>query len=327
MQCSVGDARQRLAPGDIFGFGGLAPAKVRAVPEVEASFFWFSALAEHLFPLFTSDELHLLRSVMAFYEGGRYYPATRRLARKCHKLIRNVPPEFNLPHRVHLLHVVGTILSPELRNRRLAPAAARTEAEAATQALEKLSVSEILDSRVSELAEKLDYSLRHLNRLFHQHFGISLTGLRMELRLLKAACLLRDPAVQVNVVAEQCGFKQLTLFHSCFRRRFGSSPGHWRQTVAPTCPPRANPRAPFVLCGLLALGLCARASSNGADGNGKSRALDHSPSDFSPSVPSGDRLPLNSLALPEAQFLGASLSDSTSTAQAPQTLNAEGLCQ
>jgi AraC-like DNA-binding protein len=83
---------------------------------------------------------------------------------------------------------------------------------------------------VGDLAGKFSCSRRHLNRLFHLHFGFSVAALRMEMRLLKAVSLLRNPSLKVISVAQQCGFNHLGLFNTCFKRRFGSSPGQWRKT-------------------------------------------------------------------------------------------------
>jgi AraC-like DNA-binding protein len=98
------------------------------------------------------------------------------------------------------------------------------------QVFEKLSSEEILTLSVGELARKFSCSRRHLNRLFHQHFGFSVASLRMEMRLLKAVSLLRDPDMKIINVAEGCGFNHLGLFNTCFKRRFGRSPGEWRKT-------------------------------------------------------------------------------------------------
>jgi AraC-like DNA-binding protein len=81
---------------------------------------------------------------------------------------------------------------------------------------------------VEELAHKFGFCRRHLNRLFHQHFGLSISRLRMEMRLLKAVTLLRDPDAKVINVAQECGFNHLGLFNASFKRRFGTSPGLWR---------------------------------------------------------------------------------------------------
>jgi AraC-like DNA-binding protein len=111
---------------------------------------------------------------------------------------------------------------------------------------------------VGELADKFSCSRRHLNRLFHQHFGFSVAALRMEMRLLKAVSLLREPDAKVINVAEQCGFNHLGLFNICFKRRFGNSPGQWRKLTsqaegqraglteaAPTCPLKSNGLCPW----------------------------------------------------------------------------------
>jgi AraC-like DNA-binding protein len=61
----------------------------------------------------------------------------------------------------------------------------------------------------------------------------------MELRLLRAAALLRAPDIKIVHVAEQCGFHHPGLFNTCFKRRFGVSPGVWRreQEKDPEAPP------------------------------------------------------------------------------------------
>jgi hypothetical protein len=85
-----------------------------------------------------------------------------------------------------------------------------------------------------------------LNRLFHQYFGFSLAALRMEMRLLKAMALLRDPDAKVINVAEKCGFNHLGLFNTCFKRRFGVTPGQWRNgSLAPVSPSRCPKRLRF----------------------------------------------------------------------------------
>jgi hypothetical protein len=33
-------------------------------------------------------------------------------------------------------------------------------------------------------------------------------------------------------VADQCGFNHLGLFNTCFKKRFGTTPGQWRQRAA-----------------------------------------------------------------------------------------------
>ncbi len=74
------------------------------------------------------------------------------------------------------------------------------------------------------------------------------------MRLLKAVSLLVDPDAKIIHVAEKCGFNHLGLFNTCFKKRFGSSPGQWRKSATEA---RRNgngpaqPLEPVALRGLL----------------------------------------------------------------------------
>jgi len=85
---------------------------------------------------------------------------------------------------------------------------------------------------VDELAVMFGCCRRHLNRLFHQYFGFSVGALKTEMRLLKAVSLLRDVNTKVINVADQCGFNHLGLFNNSFKKRFGVSPGRWRNLAS-----------------------------------------------------------------------------------------------
>jgi transcriptional regulator GlxA family with amidase domain len=54
----------------------------------------------------------------------------------------------------------------------------------------------------------------------------------MEMRLMKALALLRDPESRIYNVAKQCGFSHMGLFHACFKKRFGKTPGECRTAAA-----------------------------------------------------------------------------------------------
>ena len=131
------------------------------------------------------------------------------------------------------------------------------------QVFEKLSTDEILSLSVGELADKFGCSRRHLNRLFHQHFGFSVAALRMEMRLLKAVSLLRDPDAKVINVADACGFNHLGLFNTCFKRRFGASPGQYRKMKVPAATHPAVGSGSEASCPLHVNGLCPWAGGPG----------------------------------------------------------------
>ena len=253
-----GSVTQRLGPGDVLVIDGTSEAKLCAPERGELVFWCFSLCFEQLFPLFAGTEISLLQTVTSNFKPLKLYPASNPVAKQCHRLMEEVPPQFSLDHRSQLLRAVAAILTVEFKTAQVHRVGfVRAEAHM-VQVFEKLSSNELLSSSVGDLASKFGCSRRHLNRLFHQHFGFSVAALRMEMRLLKAVSFLRDPDAKIINVAEQCGFNHLGLFNTCFKRRFGASPGQWRKVTvatekqgagmfdgAPVCPLRSNGLCPW----------------------------------------------------------------------------------
>ncbi len=245
-----------LAPGDVLVLSEAQGGMVCAAEAGELAFWHFSLYFEHLYPLFGNNELCLLQSVTEFFRSPRLYPAAMPLAQECHQLLAAAPPLHHLDHRGQLLRVATAILTAEFKDARRRRGGFVSAEDHLSQVFEQLLVADIMGLRVQELAEKFQCSQRHLNRLFHRYFGFSVAALRMEMRLIKAVSLLRDRDAKVIRVAEQCGFNHLGLFNSCFKRRFGASPGRWRNADRP---PRPQP-APLIqgdpVCQMRANGLC-----------------------------------------------------------------------
>jgi len=80
-----------------------------------------------------------------------------------------------------------------------------------------------------ELARLCSCSARHFNRLFREHFGVSVRARQTELRLLKARKLLGTTEEKIAEVAFESGYRNLSLFNSLFKRRFDVTPTEWRQ--------------------------------------------------------------------------------------------------
>jgi AraC-like DNA-binding protein len=218
-----------LLPGDVLVLNGASGGKLCFSNGDELVFWFFCARLEHLFPLFETNEISLLRNVTADFNGTKLYPASSTLARDCHRLLGEAPPQFDLDHRGQLLRVVAAILTAEFKTVHTQRGGYIRIEEHMIQVFEKLSANEILTLSVGQLASKFNCSRRHLNRLFHQHFSFSVASLRMEMRLSKAVSLLRDPDTKIIDVAEECLFNHLGLFNTCFKRRFGKTPGEWRK--------------------------------------------------------------------------------------------------
>jgi len=244
-----------VMPGDVLAFDSTIGGKLSANGGT-VSFAWFSACAEHLFPLFATHELSRIQEISNALKSPKRYIASSPLSLECHKLLAEIAPPFNLNHRSRLLRVIAVILMAELETTKGTRTGFISMDEHLSQVFEKLSLEDILNLSVGELAVRFSCSRRHLNRLFHQHFGFSVAALRMEMRLLKAVALLRDPNIKVINVADHCGFNHLGLFNTCFKRRFGASPGEWRKK-APT--PASQSQATVIAdepCRLRVIGLC-----------------------------------------------------------------------
>lgn len=249
-------ATHRLGVGDILVVNGVAGGKFTVHDKGEFIFWSFSLCFEHLLPLFGSNEISLLHNITEGFKAAKIYPANSPLAVECQRLLSVVPPQFNLDHRGQLVRIAATILSVEFKATQTQRAGFARPEDHMVQVFEKLSASELINLSVGELADRFNCSRRHLNRLFHQHFGVSVASLRMEMRLLKAVSLLRDPSAKIINVAEQCGFNHLGLFNTCFKRRFGSSPGQWRKSVLQTEAAPTSATAANSVCPLHAHGTC-----------------------------------------------------------------------
>jgi AraC-like DNA-binding protein len=255
--CSGSHAGQRLAPGDVLLLKGGTGGKLCASHGAELVFWFFTLRLEQLIPLFDGKEISLLQSITTGLNSPKLFRASAALAKECRRLIIGVPAQFNLDHRSQLLRIAGTLLSEEFKTAHRQRMSSVSVDKHLAGSFENLKVDELLNLSVGELAEKFGYTRRHLNRLFHQFFGYSVAALRMEMRLLRAVCLLRDLDAKVVTVAEQCGFNHLGLFNNCFKRRFGESPGGWRkqfishQEIQP-----AVPRGDDSKCPLYSKGQC-----------------------------------------------------------------------
>ena len=96
----------------------------------------------------------------------------------------------------------------------------------------QMPASDLLGLDFSELAQMTRCTPRHLSRIFHEVVGSSFRERHTELRrLARARELLATTESKVVDVAMESGYQSLSLFNLMFTRRFGMSPGRWRQTL------------------------------------------------------------------------------------------------
>jgi AraC-like DNA-binding protein len=218
-----------LSSGDWLVFTQNRGATMSPVEKKPASAACFLVSLEHLSSLLGLREIGLLETVCNRLAGSRHVKAASPVAQQCHGLLESTPATPGLEHRGQLLRIVATILSDEFKQAREQEGNEGEENGDFTQVIKRLTLEDVQNLSVEELAKKLGYSRRHLNRLFHEQVGISVSELKMEARLLKSLCLLKNTNAKVIDVALECGFNHLGLFSHCFKRRFAVSPNQWRR--------------------------------------------------------------------------------------------------
>jgi AraC-like DNA-binding protein len=246
-----------VAGGDVIVMTGRSETKLLAMSDTEQSFSWFSISLDSLYPLFAAGEISFLQNIPQVLRGPKVYTGPSPITIQCHELLADLAPRSDLNHRSQLLRVTALLLSLELNSWRQQQFGFESSEDHMMRIFEQLSTQQLLNLSVEELSQKFGCSRRHLSRLFHQRFGMSVASFRMEMRLLRALSLLRDPGVKVINVAEQCGFNHLGLFNTCFKRRFGVTPGMWRNTHTETQKNQSREPAPKIdKCPLQANGFC-----------------------------------------------------------------------
>lgn len=248
----------RIRPGDVLILGETCRGSLTAHDGKRLNLAYFSANLDHFFPLLATHEIPTLEHITSELRRPKWLGATHPIAAECHRLIAEATPEMTLRHRGQLLRVAAALLSNEFTAAQTKQIANKSPDLNMVQVFEKLSVDELLSLSVEELAERCNCSRRHLSRLFHQHFRFSVGALKMEIRLLKAVSLLRNPSAKMIHVAMDCGFNHQGLFNTCFKRRFGVSPGELRKQLAATNKTSTNFDAalPLAGCQQLVNGLC-----------------------------------------------------------------------
>lgn len=88
---------------------------------------------------------------------------------------------------------------------------------------------------LDELAELIQLSRRHLERLFRKYLRCSPSRYYTKLRLLRAQQLLRQTELPVAQIASSCGFQSARTFSRSYREHFGMAPSGERVNRSLLC--------------------------------------------------------------------------------------------
>jgi AraC family transcriptional regulator, arabinose operon regulatory protein len=82
---------------------------------------------------------------------------------------------------------------------------------------------------LARLASACGLSVSRLAHLFREQIGLPPLQYLEELRLQRAAQLLRSTGLRISEIAEEVGYEEAFYFSSRFRKKFGQPPSHYRQ--------------------------------------------------------------------------------------------------
>lgn len=84
------------------------------------------------------------------------------------------------------------------------------------------------DLRLDDLRQKLPLNKTYLSQMINREFGCNFYHLITHYRIKEAKRLIREnPTMQLQEVAEQCGFSSPTVFGRIFTRETGMTPREW----------------------------------------------------------------------------------------------------
>ena len=217
-----------LKPGTVLLVCGDSLGRIRASQLNSLSLHSFSVTPARLTGLMTLSELDFLKQAASQSElAVQIFPASSPVALKMNEL-RAGNTAGGLSFRLTLLQLFVEIFGRKLEQ--TAPPQKEGDARERLRAfLTAVSPDVLSEMSFDELARITRCTPRHLSRIFCDLTGMSFCGKRAEIRLGRARELLATSQSKVVEVAFESGYKSLSLFNQMFTRRFGVSPGKWRQ--------------------------------------------------------------------------------------------------
>jgi AraC-like DNA-binding protein len=217
-----------LEPGTVILVSASARGHIRASQLNSMSVHSFNVIPARLTGLITLNEQDFLKTAGAHVDlAFQVFFASSPIACRL-KTLRADRNADGLLSRLSLLQLFVEIFDGKL-DRAGSPqdngdARDRLRSFLATAPLDVLS-----EMSFDELARVTRCTPRHLSRVFFEQMGMAFSDKRAEIRLARACELLATSNSKVVEVAFESGYKSLSLFNQMFTRRFGISPGKWRQ--------------------------------------------------------------------------------------------------
>ena len=217
-----------LRAGMVLLVSGDESGRIRASQLSSMSLYSFSVTPARLNGLLTLSEQDFLKQAASQNElAFQIFSASSPIALKMRELYASNNPSA-LMSRLTLLQLFVEIFGKKLEQ----PAPPQKSGNARERLrvfLTSASPDALAEMNFEDLARTTCCTPRHLSRIFYELVGMSFCDKRAEIRLGRARELLATSKSKVVEVAFESGYKSLSLFNQMFTRRFGVSPGKWRQ--------------------------------------------------------------------------------------------------
>ncbi len=219
-----------LAGGELMVIVPGAKALIRASQLNQVVLNGFSFAPDLLGGVLTLDESHFFEARSgADLDRNAFLPSTHPASERFAALTAGAAKLGVIAQCSEALRIVAEVFDPALAGN-VAPAGiGSSAADRFQQFVATMPEFELINYAPAELARLCGCSSRHFNRLFWKHFGASVRARQTELRLLRARQLLGSTDGRIVHVAFQSGYRNLSLFNSLFKRRFGMTPSEWRR--------------------------------------------------------------------------------------------------
>jgi AraC-like DNA-binding protein len=220
---------QEINAGSVLLLAPNVQGNIRASRLGELSLYFFSVEPERLTGLITLGEQRYFETAtfkdeLALQIFSPASPLAEKMKMLC--LDRNRGGSI---FRLQLLQLFIEAFGSDFEQKALPPETSQDAKERLAGFLSQMPASELLCMNFSELARLTRCTPRHLSRIFREVTGMSFRDKHTELRLARARELLATTESKVVDVALESGYQSLSLFNLVFTRRFGMSPGKWRQ--------------------------------------------------------------------------------------------------
>lgn len=103
--------------------------------------------------------------------------------------------------------------------------------EPVTQVLDYIRQNHAKNLTLKETAELFHFSTSHLSRLIKATTGLNFSEYLNQVRLQRAAELLKDPSLKISLIATQVGYRDPSYFNRLFKKHFGVTPKEYRNTI------------------------------------------------------------------------------------------------